>query len=387
MPLKGRDVFTFRFLWHANKMRLPYRILIADGEVNPAVARRLENSRAEFPALHIEHIRHPDDTGLTGFFTRMSDALARVQTPYAMVAANDDFLGPAGIERALDFLDENTDYICARGHHLTFSVYAGLHNSYGGIRGKLNRLYLHGDVTDVTADTAAERVRQGGMCSAVYYAVFRTEALLTIWRDIAEIDFTDLMLHESFFALKTVTLGKVHTDRTAITYYGQAETGISYQPTRDWAKHLLRSRFTSDAHALIKHIAVSAANGDSEASVIAEEVREMLTADFRSFLTTNYGLPARIKRGMHQKWPRLVRRLRSRPRFFSVRRERAAVLSQLKKAGATQKDLLRVRQELNVVESALSPEAFAEYTAPFLSMPDAPDFEANSRIKNPEGIV
>jgi hypothetical protein len=40
MPLKGRHLFTFRFLWHANRMRLPYRFLIADGQVNEAVAQR-----------------------------------------------------------------------------------------------------------------------------------------------------------------------------------------------------------------------------------------------------------------------------------------------------------------------------------------------------------
>ena len=370
MPLKGRHLFTFRFLWHANKVRLPYRFLIADGQVNEAAARRVENSREIFPNLDIEYIRYPDDLNYSHYFAKMSDAMQRVRTPYVMHADNDDFLGFNGIERALDFLDANPDYVCARGHQVTFSVYSRIGGSPGSISGRFNKLYWDNDFADVDAPSATERLRQGGLCHRMYYAIYRSPALVRIWRDIVKLDFSDLMLHEDFFALRVLTLGKVRTNAETVSYYSQAATGISYQPLRDWASQLLRSRFTSDAHAAIERIASAAAEADGvAASAIAESVRRILTERYRNFLMGYYGLSARMKRTMREKWPQLANCLQTRPRF-SAGRERAAILSRLKEAGASPGELQCVINELAEIKCALSPETLAEYAGPLLPMVD-----------------
>jgi glycosyltransferase domain-containing protein len=372
MPLKGRHLFTFRFLWYADKMRMPYRFLIADGQVNEEIAQRLEDSKKLFPSLDIEYIRYPDDLNYSWLFAKMVDATQRVRTPYVMIADNDDFLGFHGIESALDFLDANPDHVCARGRALTFSVYSGFRGRYGAVCGRFNRFYMHSDFKDATAPTATERLRQNGLCHGLYYAVYRTAAPIHIWREVAEIDFSDLMLHEDFHALRVLTLGKVHTNKAAISYYGQAGTGISYQPSRDWARHLLRSRFTSEARATVKRIAAAAAATDgADAAAVAEDVWTMLECRYRNFLTMNYGPLARVKRAMRKSWPRAVHYVRSHPRFFSVRRERAAIFSQLRNAGAGREVLERVRDELAAIECALSPGAFADFAGPFLPMAHA----------------
>ena len=56
LPLKGRALFTLRFLWHANKVRLPYRFLIADGQVDPVLAELLEMPHVLFPNIDVEYI-------------------------------------------------------------------------------------------------------------------------------------------------------------------------------------------------------------------------------------------------------------------------------------------------------------------------------------------
>jgi hypothetical protein len=202
----------------------------------------------------------------------------------------------------------------------------------------------------------------------MYYAVYRSADLARIWREIVEIDFSDLMLHEDFFALRVLTLGNTRINTETVSYYSQAATGISYQPLRDWAAHLLRSRFTSDAHAAIERIASAVADADGVgASAIADHVRTILTDRYRSFLMGNYGVPARIKRAMRTKWPRLANGLQTRPRF-SVGREQTAILSQLEQAGATREELQCVLEELSAIKSALSPESLADYAGPFLPM-------------------
>src|SRR6185437_269303 len=212
---------------------------------------------------------------------------------------------------------------------------------------------------------------QGGLCHKLHYAVYRAAAPACILHEIAEINFSDLMLYEDFFALRALTLGKARVNNETITYYSQSGTGISYQPLRDWARHLLRSRFTSDAHALIDRIASVAADGHSaSAASVAEEVREILECRYRDFLSMNYSLPEQIKSAMRRKWPRLVTCLQTRPRV-SVSRERKAIISQLKHAGAVQNDLDRDRDELTAIENAISPDAFGDYATPFLPMAQA----------------
>jgi glycosyltransferase domain-containing protein len=368
MPLKGRRLFTFRFLWYANQRRLPYRFIIADGQVDEAVASRLENSRDTFPHLDIEYIRYPDDTGYSRYFAKMLDAMQRVRTPYVMHADNDDFLGFSGIEKAIGFLDAHPDYVCARGHQITFSVHSRIGGSPGSISGRFNKLYWDNDFADVSAPSAEERLRKGGLCHRMYYAVYRSAALARIWREIVEIDFSDLMLHEDFFALRVLTLGNTRINTETVSYYSQAATGISYQPLRDWAAHLLRSRFTSDAHAAIERIASAAAEADGvSASPIADHVRTILTDRYRSFLTGNYGLPAQMKRKMRAKWPQLANGLQTRPRF-SIGRERASILIQLEKAGARPGELQCAVDELAAIESTLASEVLAEYAGSFLPM-------------------
>ncbi len=372
VPLKGRHLFTFRLLWHANEARLPYRFLLADGLVNETVAQRLEGSPI-FPHVDIEYIRYPDDADFGRFFAKMSDAMGRVRTPYAMIMDNDDFLGFYGTEHALDFLDANPDFICARGRSIGFTVYSGSDGPDGGLYGKFNRLTTNHKYIDVTAATPVERLREGGLCHGVFSAVFRTEAAARICQEVAEINFSDLMLQENFYALRTLTLGKVHTSKNTVTKYPQAGTGISALPMYNWASHLLRSRFTTDAQAVIERIASAAAGADGACAVaIAEDVRAILESYYQEYLYTIYGMPARFKRALRQKWPWLANAVQTRSRH-SVWRERVGLYFQLKSAGASAEDIQHVRKELAVIERALSREAFAEYAGPLLPLANAND--------------
>jgi hypothetical protein len=62
IPLRGRPLFTLRFLWHANAARLPYKFILADGEVRPDLSRLLDDAHKLFPNIDVDYIRYPDDT-------------------------------------------------------------------------------------------------------------------------------------------------------------------------------------------------------------------------------------------------------------------------------------------------------------------------------------
>lgn len=364
LPLRGRHLFTLRFLWHANEARLPYRILIADGQVNEALARHIENSRETFPNLDIEYVRYPDDTGYSRYFTKMADALERVRTPYAMLADNDDFLGINGIEQALDFLDASPDHVGALGQPVGFAAYSGFDAPGGGVYGRLNRLRTYPSKASA-ASSMIERLRQSGLSLLIYYSVYRTEALATLWREDREIDFTDLMLHEAYHAMRTLTLGKVRANAATITYYSQIGTSTSSDPMRNWVGHLLRSRFTVDTAEMVKRVAAAEAGADAAAA--AEEARSNIESYFRDFLWSNYGAIAAMKRAIRRISPTAVKYWQSRPRF-AARREIAEVLAKLAAAGATTQDIDRTRGEIGAIERAMSPQAFSAFAGPFLDM-------------------
>jgi glycosyltransferase domain-containing protein len=365
LPLKGRHLFTLRFLWHANKARMPYRILIADGEVRPVIARLLENPRDIFPALDIEYIRYPDDVDLSRFFAKMADAVGRVRTPYAMLADNDDFLGCPGIERSLDFLEAHPDYVAGAGRIAGFAAYSGLNNPSRGLVGRLNRLYRYFDSEDIASPIVAERLREGALRLWIYYAVYRAEALATISREIAEIDFSDLLLHESFHIMRALTLGKVHADHTTVSYFRQYGTSSVAASRRDWVHSLIRGQFTANVHALIERIAAAAAGDAGKATDVAEFVLAVLEGRFRQFIRANYGSLQEAKGFLRKRAPKLVTWVQNRPRYF-IGRERAAFVRQLAEAGATEEFVRQFHAELAAIEDVISGEAFNRFIQPYV---------------------
>ena len=376
LPLKGRHLFTLRFLWHANAARLPYRFLIADGQVHPQLAAILENSRETFPNLDIEYVRYSDDVDFSHYHRKLSDALSRVRTPYAMMADNDDFLASAGLERSLNFLDGAPDYVCCGGGLAGFSVYSGLNDPNHGLLGPFNRFsYRYTPLdhsADYSSDSVVERLRQGSRNWWSYYAVFRSDALATIWREIVEIDFSDLQLHEFFCAMRTLTLGKARSDSVTISYLRQYDTSMRSSYSKDWVHHLLRSNFTSDFHALIDRISDLAAAADgADRGKVAEMLRGICEPWLRDFLRVYYGEVQGLKQLMRERTPGLMNWLKKGRRPF-VGRQRASLFACLRKDGASPEYCNAFRGELDLIEAVLTGREFQAFVAPLVPQLGAP---------------
>jgi glycosyltransferase domain-containing protein len=369
LPLKGRYLFTLRFLWHANRAQLPYRILIADGQVHPALAAILENWRQHFPNLDIEYVRYPDDLDYRHFFIKMADALQRVTTPYAMQADNDDFVAYAGTERSLDFLDANLDYICCGGGLAGFSVYSGLLNP-NGPTGRFNRYayrYTYLDRSeDYSSSSPVERLRRGSRNWWSYYAVYRTDGLKTICREIVDIDFSDMRLHELFCAMRALTLGKVRSEGSTIAYLRQYGSSLGSSFKKDWVHHLLRSRFTTDFAEMIDRISGAAAKAEGiDAAPVAEMLRLICEDWLHEFLKIYYGPLQSVKQVLRDNTPDLFNWVKNRRRYF-VARERAAIFSRLAEDGASADYLANFDGELKTIEDVIMGREFANFIGPYL---------------------
>ena len=364
LPLKGRALFTLRFLWHANACRLPYRFLIADGQVRPAVQQLFSRSGEAFPDLDIEYIAYPDDTDFSRYYAKMHDALTRVQTPYVMLADNDDFLVASGIERSLDFLDQNADYVSCGGGIAGFSVY-GEQGDHADVTGPLNRLAFRYEAEDRSQDlgfaSVTERLLAGSQYSWGYYAVYRATVLTDIWREVVDINFSDLMLLEWFCGLRTLTFGKARSDGSSIAYMRQYWTSLRSSFSKDWVHHLLRSRFSSDFEAMMKRLSELAAHADgADVAEVDGLLRETFDAWYRKFLRHNYGPSGMLRGFMRERVPALLLWLKQRRRY-SVGFERRILFQRLASHGASRECLDLFQRELFGIEAALTGNEFRRF--------------------------
>jgi len=383
LPLKGRHLFTLRFLWHANRARLPYRLLIADGEVHPELAKLLENSQKTFPYLDLEYIRYPDDVDLKHYYAKMADVIQRVRTPYVKIADNDDFLAPTGLECCVDSLEARPDYVCYSGGIGGFSVSASSLDSRKLVVGAINKLAYHfvprDHAIDLNSLSATDRVLAGLRNTWNYYAIFRTQALALMWKEAREMDLTNTQLHERFMTMRTLTLGMARCDSRFFSYWRQYWTSLQQHWTssqsevrRDLAYYLLRSRFTEDIANVLDRISQRLAELDGGSpEEIAERLRGPLEEWVRVLIKHDFGAYATLRRHLRSHAPRLVAWLKRRRRL-RLGSERRNIFARLRTDGATSEYVVKCKDELAQMEDVLTGQDFRQFLGQHMPVLQAP---------------
>jgi glycosyltransferase domain-containing protein len=366
LPTKGRHLHTLRFLWHANEIKLPYRILVADGEVHPRIAELLEDP-ATFSSLSIDYVRYPKDVTFGHFFRKIADAAQRINTAYVKMVDNDDFLVPTGLSKCLQFLEGNLDYVCCGGGLAGFAIDDMSGTALPQVLGRVNRYAYRYTKNYTSRDLAAVSLKERVLDAyrnykTTYYDVFRTDALQTIWTECAEIDFSDAQLHEYFCALRTVTLGKARSDASNIFYLRQYGTSGQAAFKKDWVHHLVHSRFSKDLDTTVDRISGLVAKADGGAAiVVAEELREITAVWLRTFLKQTYAINSvTIKEHLRSSMPDWFMKLR-RMRHAAVWHERNLLFRRLRGDGAPESYLATFRGELETIERLLRDSSFLSF--------------------------
>src|SRR6185312_1181135 len=235
---------------------------------------------------------------------------------------------------------------------------------------------------DFSSPYAVERLAVGSRNWWTYYAVFRTEAQRTLWREIEQIDFSDLQLHELFCAMRTLTFGKARSDGTTIAYLRQYSTSQLSAFKEDWVHHLQRSRFSTDFSAMIGIVSAAAATTDAKPqAAIAEMLRRICDEWLREFLRQSFGTLQSVKQLIRRRAPMLVRWVKKRRRLL-VSIERAALFRKLAADGASDSYIGAFRKEFEAIEQVLTGSDFASFIARY-----AAEFEDRvSSIKEPGSV-
>ena len=206
LTLKDRAPFTQRWLTYAATVKLPFRILIADGSSDDAAAPLAADARTA--GLDVELIRYPVDRTYADYYAKVADALRRVTTPFVVLADNDDLFIPGGLAGAVQFLSQQPSYVACGGQCAVFWVSSRQQSRdrvYGDTIEWKCSSQMHSDV----AESASQRIIDQSLgASDVFYAVHRTELLRDQFDTIRDFNPQDLFLMEQLVAFLTAISGK-----------------------------------------------------------------------------------------------------------------------------------------------------------------------------------
>ena len=368
MPMKGRRLHTMRFFWHANRQRLPYRIVVADGQVEPEISERLARPHALFPALDIDYVRCPDDVTYQHYFDKLAAAAKRVTTPYAMLCDNDDFVVEAGVESCIAFLKGTPEYAGVSGGIAGFALHPdpALPKVAGTIR-SLGSLYNNGYLAaDYDAPDLLARVRQNFTLGySLYYSVFRADVLAAVLRDIAVLGLGDLKAVETFFGARVKTLGKCRLDRRTVSYVRQA--GTSGGAPDFWTVDDVRGtgHRAAEVQRCLTALACPIA-GDSDARFVAGLLRELfISKQMAQFQETSRmaATPRHVWRdGLREAAKSMVPKgARDFRRHVLRRKAHDEIGTAMLAHGAAPSDAIRVQQEIRTIEATLEGPDFPAF--------------------------
>lgn len=298
LTLKGRHLFTLRWLWHANRTHLPFRIFIADGEVHSTVARLIAD-RSVFPNLEIAYHRY-DDRTFYDFYQKLDDALSKITTPYVMMVDNDDFLFPSGVTKSLQYLERSIDYVCAGGCVGHFEMQTGKTDSLN-LTGNIQKLWYQQSKAyqsfDLNGSLASERaINVYDSSFTVHYNIYRLDALRCIASEQLKYNFSRLESAELFWKLRTATLGKLKSDPSLLSYLRQIGTSLNPLRKDDFVETLSAGVYIEEIRDVLKAVASIASSRDGiSGDAIERQLNRISAEHLRSKLIQIFGWRAAVK--------------------------------------------------------------------------------------------
>jgi len=132
------------------------------------------------PSNNIEYFHYPGYS----YCEKLHDVLGKIKTEYAVLCADDDFITPIGLERSVDFLEKNPDYVIAHGKYILFVEQQKLSNNIIWRFTYSSKSFEQESASLRLFDHLSNYSRLDSV--PTFYAVHRTEILQSIWESSAK---------------------------------------------------------------------------------------------------------------------------------------------------------------------------------------------------------
>ena len=220
----NRYEFLERLLDYYRSFDLKCPIIVLDSSSDPITSDHLKQLLSQSTVIHQKF-----DPKLY-LISRISQGLGLVQTPFAVLCADDDFIIPDALAQCVDFLEGHPDYACAHGLYINHLLTQKDHQF---IWSSLNKKAF-----SLESDQALDRFEgffPDGYDGLPFYALHRTEDLQAVWKQTESfVDST--FLGEIFPSCCTVLIGKMKIlpifyssrETNALTWYNQDHRKVMF---------------------------------------------------------------------------------------------------------------------------------------------------------------
>ena len=132
IPTFNRPHFLGRLLRYYRELNFPHMIVVADASFAPACQANQNVVASLRDVLNIGYeLWRPDIHP----YSKIAQALEMVNSKYAVICGDDDFIVPRAIEQCVCFLEANPDYSVAHGRAATIVPQSGAYgDSHHGLR-------------------------------------------------------------------------------------------------------------------------------------------------------------------------------------------------------------------------------------------------------------
>lgn len=162
IPTHYRHSYLKRLLDYYSREDI--RILVADST----------DERFPHPALStkVSYIHYPE----TSYADKMAAIFNNVETDYAVLCADDDFLVPSTLKQCLQFLERNPEYSSVQGNAVRFKCGKSI---------EVVPICMHSIDCHINSSSAAQRMVQNmNPYRHLYYAVHRVDVLKAVFQQV-----------------------------------------------------------------------------------------------------------------------------------------------------------------------------------------------------------
>ena len=274
--VKGRDEFSMRWLKYMDEIDFKYPIVISDGANDGFISQMIKNHTFK-NNIKINFKQFDTNNGFKSYYEMKRDTLKEIKSKYSMICDNDDFIIESGITNIINFLEKNNEYISASGKILSYEIDDMQFKTYGN----LNFLpaYEYSRLLDPVSDWNKQINLVFESFQPNFYNIFKTEVLKKIFKEIVDLNFSDLVVNEFFIQLRSNTLGK---SKILSTHHYLRQRGTSQISNNfDFSNDLIKKDLPRDFRKLNDYICtiISEQNGLNK-----QQIKDVLEKSFASYI-------------------------------------------------------------------------------------------------------
>jgi glycosyltransferase domain-containing protein len=329
LTLKDRSAFTYRWMRYMNDIKCPYPILIADGGADDVIEAHLRQQH-NYPDLHYTYIRYPFDSDYDAYYQKFADVVARVSTPYILLADNDDFYLLDAVPTFIRFLDDDGSFVSCGGNPITLHLLSSDNQTVGLPSAKCYVALANDKPKSVIADRGVDRLCyfltnvERFYLWSTWYQIHRAAALRQGVSFVRKHKFTDPVAFEIHMHVCLLLTGKYKAFDAPllVRQIGTSQTTSGINAVANLVERFIGANAFADIHRSLEWVEPALSEDDrttihkAMARWFADQVLQVYpVAQERSVGTATEGSTQRVYR--------LLRRL-LRPLKRLVRRHTAA---------------------------------------------------------------